>query len=459
MKKVTPYLLLAILFAALLLLTSCGEGEGYPFAAAVCISELQEFWFEGRAYGVDTVGHNPNQWIYVREGDSNEKKPVCRDPLCDHRGGCPALVSLYGNYLAVVRNGRGEICLFFTDARDLYRDEFKDSHKKYDMYCLNLDTMEKTAIFKGMTDQVYGFCLYKDDIYLTIDSYKKDEEKQKMVLTGAGIWKVPVTGGEPKQLTMGDGKFSGEIYAIAQAKGKTYIYWRDHYDNRTLYVSPIDLSEKTKLAENVAIGSFVVGDALYYAVDHAEAEPPFRVPAVPGDSEADEDGMRTFFAPGIDSEIRLAAYYKRDLTDPNAKPELVYDGVRTPGFLETPLLADGNVIYVIPYAPALAATITASDIDPEEGVNPVGYIIDRSSRGIVAIDLTTGEEREIRTPGLEVRGLCGSADGKLNVFGYTADKEGLVENMKARSKKSWTETLKEGALLGVGEWRLVDTQG
>jgi hypothetical protein len=120
---------------------------------------------------------------------------------------------------------------------------------------------------------------------------------------------------------------------------------------------------------------------------------------------------------------------------------------------------DGNVLYYIPYAPALVTTISASEIDPEVKEQLVGYIVSYASRGIIARDLTTGEERTIATPGLDPRGIRGIADGKLDVYGTCIDRDKVVEHYKGyveTSPRMWKESFRDNVGVGFGEFRFVE---
>ncbi len=440
MKKYVPYLLLAILFAALLMLSSCGE-ENYPFTAPADLSLMKEFWFEGYGYGVDFMGEVTSFPIYARKGASDVKEPVCRDPLCDHVHDCPATLPVgTQTFLAVVRNRREEICLYFTDSNEQYRDEYKKWKHKTTLYRLNLDTMTKTAIVSEMTDGVSGFWLYKNDIYLTTAGYGYDEETDRTRFLGYNVWKVPADGGELKQIARFDG-MSLSVVGIAQADGRTVFYWIDVNDDYTLYVSPEDFSEKTKLADRVLpFGCSVMGSSLIYAVERVDAEPPFEVEAIPGDGGADEDGMRTVLSDG-----KLADYYKRDMTDPDAEPALLYGGASsTYGHYGTTLWAEGDTIYVVPYAPKLAMTIDAREVEPETDASVTGYYASATGGAVIGIDLATGERWEIPTPGFDADSIFGFAEGKLYVYGLIMDRERIIDNI--RGTRFWQDSLENGVV-------------
>jgi len=439
MKK-NLFCIFAMIMLSLMFLTSCGE-EKFSYTAS-----SREFLFEGYVYSI-----NENALLTYRKADGSEENPLCFDPLCEHGNGCPAVTWGRRPDIAVTRNRVGDICVYYTD-EVVHFDE--NMTREYFLYCINMTQGTKTAVFEPQNERIGKFFLYKNDIFVVIQQTTYDENGEAAAY-GQNFWRVSADGSDLTQLTNFN-ELSLNIAAICESAGKTVIYWIDYYDNRTLYASPADFSEKTKLTDNVPMfGNFVVDNMLYYSTDSTITAPALITEALPDDKDKNEDGTRTVYR-----EKKLSAYYKRDLTDPNAEPELVYDGVSSPNLTETPLWTDGEMLYVIPYDPVFIEVIAASregimtgDIVEDSLPNgtEIDYIAARSGSKIIEINLATGEKREIPTPGFDPWKIIGVCGGKIALQGYVVDCDRIRAQLEAEGVRSSSFAFEEIQMIDVEE--------
>ena len=424
MKK-NLFCIFTMIMLSLMLLTSCGE-EKFPYTAS-----SREFLYDGYVYSI-----NENALLTYRKADSSEENPLCFDPLCEHGHGCPAVTWGRRPEIAVTRNHAGDICVYYTDEVVHFNENMT---REYFLYCINMTQGTKTAVFEPQSEEIGRFFLYENEIYMSIRQTTYDENGEAAAY-GQNFWKVSADGSDLTQLTHFDEQ-SLNIAAICESEGNTVIYWIDYYDNRTLYVSPADFSEKTKLTDNVPLyGNFVVDNMLYYSTDSTITAPALITDALPDDKDQNEDGTRTVYR-----EKKLSAYYKRDLTAPNAEPELVYDGVCSPNLAETPIWTDGEMLYVIPYDPVFVEVIAASregiitgnivEDSLPNGIE-IDYIAARSGSKILEINLETGEKREIPTPGFDPWKIIGVSDGKVALQGYVVDCDRIRARLEAEGVTS-----------------------
>ena len=251
MKK-NLFCIFAMIMLSLMFLTSCGE-EKFSYTAS-----SREFLFEGYVYSI-----NENALLTYRKADGSEENPLCFDPLCEHGNGCPAVTWGRRPDIAVTRNRVGDICVYYTD-EVVHFDE--NMTREYFLYCINMTQGTKTAVFEPQNERIGKFFLYKNDIFVVIQQTTYDENGEAAAY-GQNFWRVSADGSDLTQLTNFN-ELSLNIAAICESAGKTVIYWIDYYDNRTLYASPADFSEKTKLTDNVPMfGNFVVDNMLYYSTD------------------------------------------------------------------------------------------------------------------------------------------------------------------------------------------------
>ena len=436
MKK--NILICIALICVSILFSSCAK-ENYPFTASA-----RDYYFEGYIYSM-----NENCRLTYRKADSMEESILCFDPLCNHGQDCPAYVSGRQPEMIVARTSDNEVCVYYTDEVFSFENNKQD---EYLLYCFNTSTGKKTAVLSGLADRINSFYFYGNDIYMIMQSAVLDESGNT-VGYGTNICKVLMDGSELTKLT--DFKEqSVNIAAIAETEGKTAVYWIDYYDNRTLYVSPTDFSEKTKLTDNVPLyGNFVVGNILYYSTDSTTTAPALITEAYPGDKDKNEDGTRTIYR-----ERKLSAYYSLDLTKSGAEAELVYDGVNNPNLVETPMWTDGTKLYVIPYDPEFYEVIAADlngtltgDIVTDSLPNSVqiDYIASYSGAKIIEIDLVSGTQREIVTPGFDPRKIIGVENGKIILNGSVTDGDRIRAKLAEEGVRSSSFTFSEIQVIDI----------
>lgn len=436
MKKKMICLLAAVLFGVLLL-CSCG-GEDYALTA----SSSNWCWYDGYVYSMNTNGI-----LTYRKATETEESPLCFDPLCEHRGyigtECPAFAIGARDAMTVTRNREGEICIFYTDMIE-HLEDIKSGiwPFKYRLCCINTQTGQKTVILDEQPEEVVKFYLFGDNIYLHMRGRTKNEEGKTVYQSQ--YWKMSADGSNLTKLPVPEFNVNS-IVAITEMKGRTVIYWLDIYDNNTLYVSPEDFSERTKVAEGLATyEKFVVGDYLYYAIEDPEVIPEMQVKA-PVDGGGPTPGETYTVYP----EAKNAAYYRLNITDPKAVPELMYDGVSSVYTVDARLMwANGDKIYVIPYDPVffevLDAYAVVGHVNTETQPNKIPlqyeYINARSGMKILEIDLVTGERREIHTPGFNPQTIMGGDDDALVVRGTVVDIDRIRERIKENGISAGQET-------------------
>lgn len=428
MKKKMICLLAAVLFGVLLL-CSCGSVAGYPFTTSD-----REVWCDGYV-----LSKGQNGILTFRRAEESEEIPLCFDPLCDHSNrACPAASRSLQFQMAAARNRDGELCAFFTDMV-LCRDSRPPY--EYSLCCINTKTGAKTLLLGGLTEKIIKFCIYEDDIYLYLSGSEENDEGKLVYQTE--LWKMSVDGSNLMQLP-GYPEQVGNIIAMAKVKGKTAIYWSS---NGTLYVSPEDLSEKTAVVAGLSKYDYLpAGDYLYYTVQSAATAPEMRVEAYPKDKNQNPDGTYTLYP-----ETELAAYYRLNLTDPDAPPELMYDG--TSGYyVNSKLLwANGNKIYVIPHDPVFLEVLDAYAVvdyvctktTPNKIPLQYEYINARSGMKIIEIDLVTGERREIPTPGFNPESIMGGDDKRLVVKGSVVDIDRIRNRIRELTEEEGAFPLRE----------------
>ncbi len=419
---------------------SCTK-EDYAFTASA-----RDYYFEGYIYSMYENGR-----LTYRKANSTEENILCFDPLCSHGMDCPAYIWGRIPEMIVARNRDNEVCVYYTDEVFSYEDNKQD---EYFLYCINTSDGTKTAVLPGLADAINGFWLYGNDIYMVLQSAVMDEGGS-IVGYGTNFYRVHTDGSELTKLTDFEEQ-SVNIAAITEVKGETVVYWIDYYDNRTLYVSPTDFSEKTKLTDNVPLfGNFVVGNTLYYSTDSSIVAPALVTEAYPSDKDKNEDGTRTIYR-----EKTLSAYYKLDLTNPDAESELVYDGVSAPNMRETPLWTDGDKLYIIPYDPVfyeviaadLEGTLTGDIVIDSllKGIQ-IDYIAFYSGAKIIEMDLTSGEKREIATPGFDPHKIIGGGNGKLVLNGDVVDGDRIRAKLEEEGVRSSSFAFSEIQVIDISE--------
>lgn len=438
MKKKMICLWAAVLFGVLFL-CSCG-GEDYAFTA----SSSHRCWYDGYVYSMNTNGI-----LTYRKATETEESPLCFDPLCDHRGyrgtECPAYAPGAHQAMAVTRNCDGEFCFYYTDRINRPEDIKSGIWPfKYRLCCINMQTGQKTVILDEQSEEVLRFYLYGNDIYLLMQGRTKNEDGKYVY--DSQYWKMSMDGSDLIKLPTSEYDV-GVIVAVAEVKGRTVIYWLDRYDN-VLYVSPEDFSERTKIAEGLATyEKFVVGNYLYYAIEDPEVIPEMQVKA-PVDGDGPTPGATYTVYP----EAKNAAYYRLNITDPKAVPELMYDGVSSVYRVDARLMwANGNKIYVIPYDPVFLEVLDAyavvGHVNTETQPNKIPlqyeYINARAGMKILEIDLVTGERREIHTPGFNPETIMGGDDEKIVVRGSVVDMDRIRERIRDLTAENGSFPLKE----------------
>ena len=422
--------LICIAFLALMcvfVLCSCGE-ENFPFTASA-----REFLYDGYVYVAET------SYVTYRRADSTEAQPLCFDPLCMHAEDCMARRHGLSSEIAVGKNRAGEICVYYTD--ELLDHEDIMNHEYY-LCCINMTQGTKTVVTASKSDMINRFWLYGNDIYLNMQQSVSDENGN-IASYGNNIQKISVDGTGLTAL-MPSQEASLNICAITEIKGETVIYWIETTD-LTLYASPADFSEKTKLAENIRLfGSVLADNMLYYPVENTTVTPAYTAPAHPADNNKNTDGTHTVYA-----ERTLYDYYRLDLTKENAVPEWIYSGVNKPTVREIPIWTNGEKLYIIPYAPKFLEAIAADRGGIETGGTyqknglEIDYITARSGETIVEIDLASGEWREIPTPCFDARRILGVSDGRITLQGYVVDLDRIREKLNAEGVTSNTFTFEE----------------
>lgn len=297
--KRSSVILLALVCVSFLF-SSCAE-EDRDFTAS-----SRDYYFEGYIYSTNEYSR-----LTYRKADSSEESILCFDPLCVHGIDCPAYIGGIKPQIIVNRSRDNEVCVYYTDQIIDFDDNTQTENV---LYCINTSDGTKTAVLSGLADQINSFYFYGNDIYLTVQSSVMNENGE-IVGYGTNFRKVRSDGSNMTQLTQFEEQ-SVSIAAIAETDGKTVVYWIDYYDNRTLYVSPADFSEKTKLTDNVPLfGNFVVGNTLYYSTDSTITAPALITEAHPADKDKNADGTHTIYP-----QKTLSAYYKLDLTKTDAEP-------------------------------------------------------------------------------------------------------------------------------------------
>lgn len=423
-KKI--FCLFAVVLFGMLVLCSCGGGEEYPFMISA-----KECWYDGYVYSMNTRGI-----LTYRRANETEGLPLCFDPLCEHGEDCLANAHIANQAMLVTRNRDGEICVYYAERVVLTGDVADGvSRLQYRLCCINTQTSEKRIILDGQSESITMFCLYGNDIYLLMQKAAKNEEGKTVYQSDFS--KMSLNGGELTELSTTEFTIS-DILGMAEVKGELTVYWADA---GTLYVSPADFSRRTKLADRVnGNGSFVEGDYLYYAAESETVYPEMRVPAHTLGSSQYTGATHVLY-----SEAQLTAYYRLDMTDSAAAtPELVYDGVWRPDILGRPVWINGDKLYAIPYAPvyfeALDAYAVVDYVNTEKNPDKIPlqyeYISARSGEKIVEVDLSTGEQREISTPGFDPERIMGGNDGSIVVRGNVVD----IERIRGRIRDLTAET-------------------
>lgn len=127
---------------------------------------------------------------------------------------------------------------------------------------------------------------------------------------------------------------------------------------------------------------------------------------------------------------------------------------------ESPLWTDGDKLYVIPYDPAfyeviaadLEGTLTGDIVtDSLEKKVQIDYIASYSGAKIIEIDLTSGEKREIATPGFDPRKIIGGGNGKLALSGYVVDGDRIRAKLEKEGVTSSSFTFAEIQVIDISE--------
>ena len=222
------------------------------------------------------------------------------------------------------------------------------------------------------------------------------------------------------------------------------VIWGDYNDNQSLYLSPEDFSEETKIFEGVPLfQNFMLDGYLYFARRTERTFPALLIDGYVKDerSSRDENGMVR-----ARQERPEWEYARLALDDLFAEPELVVSGILEPNAVWKPLYIAGNTAYVIPYDPQFLRVMTATmtgvitgDIveDSFEGEKTeFSYIVSDSGEKILAIDLETGAPRTLSTPGFDADAIIGMEDGTLILSGTVTDEKRIREDLAENGVRS-----------------------
>ncbi|MBR4205728.1 MAG: hypothetical protein IKQ92_09650 [Clostridia bacterium] len=418
--------LLILALALLLFLPSCGSKKpAMPFAA-----DSSEFWYDGRLF-------YRNDWGRLAyRGVGGDEMILCFDPLCTHteEEGCPAVGIVLGHpHLAVTADETGSPSVFIADMyRDKNSEELMPEIKR-----LDLADGKMTVLLAPAPGQIWGFWLYGQSIYFTTSA---DEEK----LAGTVVWKMDADGTGLKELARYEDRDSLSVVAIFEEEGKTMVIWGDSNDAQSLYLSPEDFSEETKIAEGVPLfQNFMLDGYLYFARRTERVFPALLIDGYAQDTRSvrDENGMVR-----ARGEMPEWEYVRIPLADPFAEPEAVVGGIKEPNSIWKPLCISGNTAYVIPYDPLYLETMTADmtgvitgdDVQDSFGGEKTefSYIVADSGGKILAFDLETGGTRTLETPGFDANRIIGMDDGALILAGTVTDPDRIREDLDAHGVHS-----------------------
>ena len=247
-----------------------------------------------------------------------------------------------------------------------------------------------------------------------------------------------------KELARYEDRDSLSVVAIFEEEGKTMVIWGDSNDAQSLYLSPEDFSEETKIAEGVPLfQNFMLDGYLYFARRTERVFPALLIDGYAQDTRSvrDENGMVR-----ARGEMPEWEYVRIPLADPFAEPEAVVGGIKEPNSIWKPLCISGNTAYVIPYDPLYLETMTADmtgvitgdDVQDSFGGEKTefSYIVADSGGKILAFDLETGGTRTLETPGFDANRIIGMDDGALILAGTVTDPDRIREDLDAHGVHS-----------------------
>ncbi|MBQ2767081.1 MAG: hypothetical protein IJF49_03275 [Clostridia bacterium] len=410
-----------IIIAVLLLLVGCTAENEYAYTASA-----SQFMHNGYRYYKNTDG------LLAYTAPDGTENLVCYDPLCAHDSTeCPAYLWLQPE-IAVVSDKDSTPIVYYTD-RVIDLETKKQISR---LYRLDMKKGIRTVLVEH-AEMINRFWLFANDIYLVIQCTTYDETGNAVGL-GSNLYVMDADGKNLRMLTEGAYDVVN-IIGITDTDGERTAYWVS-YEDACLYASTADFQTTEKVMQGVALyGSFLHDGWLYYTQKSENRAGALIVDAHPQDKNQSSDGKAT-----VRAEKQLHACYRINLTALDAEPELLYDGVNTPTSAFTPMYLVNGTLFIIPYKPvfveAIAATMTGETgdavVDSLGKHIQVDYIVSDSGSTLIALDLDSGELREIFTPGFDGQSIIGMQDAHLIVSGNVVDGERIREHLAANGVNS-----------------------